>query len=81
MSSASSEASGSLSIQPGSWLVERSRGAYLPELASSPDYASDQERPKAGSLLNVGGTGVSDDGTPTQEELERLATPLPMPSP
>ena len=55
------------STTQGSGQVETSGCTYLPDLASSPDYASDQESPQADSPLNIGGTSLSDGDTPTRE--------------
>ena len=76
-SSTRSEASSPLSPSQGSWQVEPPGGTYLPELASSPDYASDQENPEADSPLGVSGTGLSDGGTPTQEVSGATGDPSP----
>ena len=71
------EASSPLSPSQGSWQVDPPGGIHLPELTLSPDYASDQENPQAGSLLGVSGTGLSDGGTPTQEVSDTTGDPSP----
>ena len=73
----SSPRSAGASPSQGSWQVELPGGTYLPELTSTPVYASDQENLTAGSPLGVSGTGLSDGGTPTQEVSGATGDPSP----